>query len=153
MQTNFGFRQIEQTIGISIKIVSNEYREMPTTGDINNSYQEIVFQIDEENPDLYAIGVLFSLSLMSFAYAAPRGSSYIEFVPDEDWRIEYFLDGLAYENQNICFKSDYVSGRLMKTDIVFKSGGNVTIRTRNRGKGAERWLLNLLGKRHIRPVE
>jgi hypothetical protein len=126
---------------------------MPISGDIKNIYQEIVFQLNEEEPDLYALGVLFSLSLMSFTYAAPRGSSYIEFVQDEDWRIEYFLDGLRYENQNLCFKSDYVSGRLMKTDITFKSGGHVTIRTRNRGKGAERWLLHLQGKRHIRPVQ
>jgi len=153
MEKDYGFRQLEQTIGISIEIVSNEFREMPISGDINNSYQEIVFQLNEEEPDLYALGVLFSLSLMSFTYAAPRGSSYIEFIQDEDWRIEYFLDGLRYENQNLCFKSDYVSGRLMKTDIIFKSGGHVTIRTRNRGKGAERWLLHLQGKRHVRPVQ
>ena len=37
----------------------------------------------------------------------------------------------------------YVSGRLMKTDIVFESGGRVTLTTRNRGRGAERWLTHL----------
>jgi hypothetical protein len=40
----------------------------------------------------------------------------------------------------------------MKTDITFEHGGKVTLETRNRGKGAKRWLLHLQGKRHIRPV-
>jgi hypothetical protein len=40
----------------------------------------------------------------------------------------------------------------MKTDIIFESGGRVTLMTRNRGKGAERWLIHLQGKKHIREV-
>jgi hypothetical protein len=41
----------------------------------------------------------------------------------------------------------------MKTDIEFEPGGRVTIETRNRGKGADRWLIHLRGKKHIRAVE
>jgi len=38
----------------------------------------------------------------------------------------------------------------MKTDIELESGGKVTLTTRNRGKGADRWLTHLQGKPHIR---
>jgi hypothetical protein len=124
------FQLLDQAIGIDLEIISNDFQETP--GGPNHSpstYQEIVFQIKEEEPDLSAIGVLYALSLMSFSYAAPRGYS-----------AEYFIP-------------DYVSGRMMKTDILFQSGGKVNLSTRNRGRGAERWLTHLQGKKHIHVVE
>jgi hypothetical protein len=125
------YRLLEETVGIPIEIISNEFNELAS-----NTHHKIVFQIKEEEPDLWAIGVLFTLSLMSFS--APRGISEIHFIPDEEWNLEYFVQGLEFENKCLRFSSDYVSGRLMKTDIIFESGGRVTLTTRNRGKGAER---------------
>lgn len=107
----------------------------------------------EEEPDDWAIGVLFTLSLMSFSFAAPRGISEMHFIPDEDWNLGYFVNGLEYRWKKIRFTSDYISGRLMKTNIDFESGGKVKITTRNRGKGAERWLTHLQGKKHINAVK
>ena len=148
MQTNtLPFRFLDETIGLPIEIVSNEFE-----GFADNTYHKIVFQIKEEEPDLWAFGVLFTLSLMSFTFSAPRGYSDIDFIPDELWNLEYFVQGLEFENKRLRFTSDYISGRLMKTDIVFESGGRVTLSTRNRGKGAERWLTHLQGKRHIREL-
>jgi hypothetical protein len=144
---------LEQTIGIRIKIIENEYKEIPGFGDAINSYQRIVFQIEEEDPDDWAVGVLFCLSLMSFTYSAPRGMSEIEFVPDEEWNLAYFVQGLRFWLKNFSFTSDYVSGRLMKTNIDFEPGGRVTLTTHNRGRGAERWLLNLQGKKHVQAVK
>jgi len=89
---------------------------------------------------------------MSFSFATPRGYSAEYFVPDEQWNLGYFVQGLDFRDKSLCFSSDYVSGRLMKKGIIFKSGGRVTLRTTNRGRGAERWLTHLQGKRHIRPV-
>ena len=155
MDRKVGFRLLEETIGITkIKVISNEYKEFPAgqEGDFN-TFHKIVFQIDEEEPDISAFGVLFSLSLMSFTYAAPRGYSEIEFIPDEDWSMAYFVQGLSFEDGRLCFSSDYVSGRLMKTDIRFEPGGKVTLETRNRGKGADRWMIHLQGKKHIKAVE
>ena len=60
------------------------------------------------------------------------------------------MNGLEFRDKRICFSADYVSGRHMKTDIEFESGGKVTLTTRNRGKGADRWLTHLQGKPHIR---
>ena len=147
------YQILEETIGINIEIISNDFQEMPAGySDNPNTYQQIIFQINEESPDRYAISVLFSLSLMSFTYAAPRGYSAEYFIPDEQWTVGYFIQGLEYVQGLLCFSADYVSGRLMKTDIGFKSGGEVTLTTRNRGRGAERWLTHLQGEKHIKPV-
>jgi hypothetical protein len=143
---------MESVIGIKIRIISNDYQEIPTGEEPNNTAHEIVFCVEEEDPDIFAFGILFSLSLMSFVYSAPRGISEIHFDAGEDWNLEYFLNGLEYKNNNLCFSADYVSGRCMKTYITFQSGGRVTLRTHNRSRGADRWLLHLQGKKHIQPV-
>jgi hypothetical protein len=153
MEKSAGIQILEQTIGVRIKILSNDYQELPGYEDQVNTYQKIVFQVEEEEPDDWAIGVLFCLSLMSFTYSAPRGYSENFFIPDEDYNLSYFVEGLRFMKKSICFTSDYVSGRLMKTDIGFESGGKVTLSTRNRARGAERWLLNLQGKKHVQAVK
>jgi hypothetical protein len=142
-----GFKLLNETIGISIEIISNDFEEFAV-----NTHHKIVFQINEDEPDIFAFGVLFALSLMSFTFAAPRGYSETQFVPDEKWSLDYFVQGLEFRNKKLYFTSDYVSGRLMKTDIIFEPGGKVTLVTRNRGKGADRWLIHLQGKKHIREV-
>ena len=142
-----GIRFLNETIGISIEIISNDFEEFA-----DNTYHKIVFQIIEDEPDIFAFGVLFALSLMSFTFAAPRGYSETQFIPDEEWNLDYFVQGLEFRNKRLYFTSDYVSGRLMKTDVIFESGGRVTLMTRNRGKGAERWLIHLQGMKHIREV-
>lgn len=143
LEKSFVFKLLTESVGIEIEIISNEYEEMPGYQDSNNQYQEIVFQVKEEEPDIWAIGVLFTLSLMSFSFAAPRGYSETEFVPDEEWNLVYFLEGLEFRRKCLYFSSDYVSGRHMKTNIKFESGGKMTLETSNRGKGAERWLQHL----------
>ena len=141
------FNLLEGIIGISLDIISNEFNELG-----RNNSQKIVFQIQEEEPDIFAIGVLFALSLMSFTFSGPRGYSKIEFIPDEEWNLGYFITGLEFRNKRIYFSADYVSGRHMKTYIEFESSGKVTLTTRNRGRGADRWLTYLQGKRHISEV-
>ena len=89
---------------------------------------------------------------MSFTYAAPRGYSFNDFIPDEEYNLGYFLEGLRFERGVLSHESDYVSGRCLKTDITYETGGKVTITTRNRGKGADRWLIHLQGKKHIQAV-
>jgi hypothetical protein len=142
-----GHRYLVETIGMPIEIISQDFKKLS-----GNDYYKVVLQIKVEEPDLFAFGVLFTLSLMSFTFSAPRGYSEIEFEPDEEWNIDYFLQGLEFEEGRLHFSGDYVSGRHMKTDIYFDSGGKVTIETRNRGKGIDRWLIHLQGKKHIQPA-
>jgi hypothetical protein len=138
------YQMLYETIGIPLEIISDDFTEFH-----GNEHHKIIFQIKEEEPDIFAFGVLFTLSLMSFTFSAPRGYSEIEFIPDEQWNLDYFVQRLEFKNKCLRFSSDYVSGRHMKTDIIFESGGRVTIETRNRGRGADRWILHLQGKKHI----
>jgi len=148
------FTLLENTIGlINIRILSNEFQETPGYGGERGSYHKIVFQVEEDEPDISAIGILFSLSLMSFTYAAPRGYSEKEFIADEDWRLGYFIHGLEFENGNLHFSSDYISGRMMKTYIIYEPGGKVTLTAINRGKSADRWMTHLQGRRHLSLVK
>jgi len=147
-QDSISYRYLTETIGIPIEIISNEYEEFH-----GNEHQKIIFKINEEEPDLFSFSVLFTLSLMSFTYAAPRGFSETHFEPDEEWNLEYFLQGLEFERGRLKYSGDYVSGRHMKTTIVFEPGGRVTLDTRNRGKGADRWIIQLQGKKHIQPIQ
>jgi hypothetical protein len=152
IEKTFPYQLLEETIGISIEITFNDFQETPGYEGSVNTYQKVIFQLKEEDPDICAFGVLFALSLMSFTYAAPRGYSAEYFIPDEQWNLGYFIQGLEFKRKCLCFSSDYISGRLMKTDITFESGGKVTLSTINRGRGAERWLIHLQGKKHIKPV-
>ena len=42
------YELLEETIGIPIEIVSNEFKELPGYEGSVNTYQEIVFQVQEE---------------------------------------------------------------------------------------------------------
>jgi len=147
-----GINLLDMTIGIELEVLENEYNELPLDDGTVNSSHKITFQITEEEPDLSSIGVLFTLALMSFTYAAPRGYSFNDFIPDEEYNLGYFLEGLHFEHGVLSHGADYVSGRCLKTDIIYESGGKVTISTRNRGRGADRWILHLQGKKHLQPV-
>lgn len=145
---------IKGTVGIfNMTVDSNDFEETPGYEETVNTYQEIIFTVDEDEPEIYAIGILFCLAMMSFADAAPRGYSENYFIPDEDWSLGYFINGLNYRYGSICFSSDYVSGRMMKTYIKFDNDGRVKLETRNRGKSAEKWITMLQGKKHLQKVK
>jgi hypothetical protein len=144
---------MSSAVGTEIKVLSNDYEEYPLTDASPNTYQEIVFQIIDEEPDIGAIPILYTLSMLSFSDAKPRGFSDIDFDKDDDWEIGYFVHGLEFKFGKLKFSADYVAGRLMKTNISFEAGGKVKISTRNRGRSAERWLTNLQGKKHLKEVK
>jgi hypothetical protein len=152
-QHSVPYNLLELAIGLSIEILSNDYNELLSSSGEALSHHNVVFQIEEDSPDILSIAVLFALSLMSFTYASPRGHSETDFIPDEQWNLAYFIEGLGFEDGKLSFSSDYVSGRMMKTEIIYEPGGKVTLQTSNRGRSAERWLTHLKGKRHIQAVK
>ncbi len=147
-------RLLEQTIGVmNIKIISNEFQAMPGYDGESCSFHKVVFHIEEEEPDIFAIGILFSLALMSFTDAAPRGYSAHDFIPDEEWNLGYFMQGLEFQRGHLRYYGDYVSGRMMKTEILYEPGGKITLIAINRGKNAEKWMTLLQGKHHVNLVK
>lgn len=153
MIKKFPIQLMKNTIGLGITELSNFYDETTTSGEVVFSYHKIEFRIDEEDPDAFAIGVMYVLSTMSFNHAAPRGYSEKECEPDEDWNLANFMSGLDFEDGHLRYYGGYVSGRMMKTGIIYNPGGKVFVHTVNRGKSADRWLLDLQGKSHIKAVK
>ena len=49
-------------------------------------------------------------------------------------------------------ETDYVRGRMMKTDVTVFPDGRFTLTTTNRGEAASRWVAQIQGKKVLRPV-
>ena len=49
-------------------------------------------------------------------------------------------------------ETDYVRGRMMKTDVTVFPDGRFTLTTTNRGEAASRWVTQIQGKKVLRPV-
>ena len=71
-EKSVGHQLLYETVGIQIKIISNHYEESPGFEGAVNTYQEIVFQIKEEEPDDWAIGILFTLLPDVFLICCPK---------------------------------------------------------------------------------
>ena len=116
---------------------------------------EIVVGIDDEDPEdiieWSAMGLLFTLAALSFNDARPRGLSEMDFIESDQLTLSAFFDGLRYIRGELHFSADYIQGRCLKTDLVARPDGRISITTRNRGMSATRWLDRLEGKKLISP--
>jgi hypothetical protein len=107
---------------------------------------------DEESADIAewaSFGLIFALAVLSFADARPRGLSDKDFVDDDEFTIGDLFECLNFVSGELRFSSDYLRGRCMKTDIVMRKDGQLTLSTRNRGQSALRWLDRLQGKKML----
>ena len=99
-----------------------------------------------------AFGFLFVLGVLSFADARARGISTTKYQEKDDFFVSDFLDCLTFKRGELHFHADYVRGRRMKTDIIVRTDGTVTLTTWGRGKAALRWLDQLKGKKFMQVV-
>ncbi len=117
---------------------------------------EIVVGIDDEDPEdiieWSAMGLLFTLAALSFDDARPRGHSELDFMENDQLTMKDFLGDLHYVQGELRFSADYIRGRCLKTDLVARPNGRISISTLNRGVSASRWLDRLQGKNPIRLV-
>jgi hypothetical protein len=107
---------------------------------------------DEESADIAewaSFGLIFALAVLSFADARPRGLSDKDFVDDDEFTIGDLFECLNFVSGELRFSSDYLRGRCMKTEIVMRKDGQLTLSTRNRGQSALRWLDRLQGKKML----
>lgn len=96
-----------------------------------------------------AFGFLFVLASLSFIDARPRGYSAAEYVPEDEFTISDFFECLTYRQAGLHLRADYIKGRSVKTDILVRPDGTVTLETWGRGQTALRWLDRLQGKKSI----
>jgi hypothetical protein len=119
---------------------------------------ELVFEDDDEDTDpeeiveWAAFGFLFTLAVLSFNDARPRGISELDYQPNDAFTVTDFFECLSFKHGELRLHTDYVRGRSMKTDVTIRSDGTVTLTTWGRGQSALRWLDDLQGKKRFAVV-
>ena len=119
---------------------------------------ELVFEDDEEDTDpediveWAAFGFLFTLAVLSFHDARPRGTSEVEYRSNDEFTVADFFDCLSFKHGELRLQTDYIRERSMKTEVTIRQDGSVTLTTWGRGQSALRWLDRLQGKKRIAPV-
>jgi hypothetical protein len=87
-------------------------------------------------------GFIFVVALLSFADAKEK----------DELRLSDFIEHLRFVRGELHFDADYIRGRRLKTRIVVRSNGNVTLETIGRGKSALRWLERIQGRKLLELV-
>ena len=99
-----------------------------------------------------AFGFMFVVGVLSFAEAKPRNASALEYEDKDEFRLADFIERLRFVRGELRFDADYIRGRRVKTRVVVRSNGTVTLETIGRGKAALRWLEQLKGKKFVQLV-
>jgi hypothetical protein len=99
-----------------------------------------------------AFGFLFVLALLSFEDARPRGFSDKDYLEEDEFTVVDFFAGLRFVRGELHLELDYVRGRCVKTSIVARRDGRITIETRGRGTSALLWPERLKGKKRLELV-
>ena len=76
----------------------------------------------------------------------------MDFEAHDQWTAADLLRHLRYERGRLVCETDYVRGRMMKTDVTVFPDGRFTLTTTNRGEAASRWVTQIQGKKVLRPV-
>ena len=107
---------------------------------------------EERHVEWAAVGFIYAIGVLSFAAARPRGVSGMHFEEHDQWTAADLLRHLRYERGRLVCETDYVRGRMMKTDVTVFPDGRFTLTTTNRGEAASRWVAQIQGKKVLRPV-
>lgn len=106
----------------------------------------------EDAAEWGAFGFMFVVGVLSFAEAKPRNASVLEYEEKDEFRLADFIERLRFVRGELRFDADYIRGRRVKTRVVVRSNGTVTLETVGRGKAALRWLEQLKGKKIMQLV-
>jgi hypothetical protein len=141
---------------VGFRVLHEEVTPGPDEGDFSVRI-DVQFHVEEDHDpaelaEWAAFGFVFTLGVLSFADARPRGYSEAEYNADAQFSVADFFRCLRYRRGELHFYADYVRGRRLKTDIVVRPDGVVTLSTFGRGKSALRWLDRLRGKNVLQPV-
>ncbi|MBX9717562.1 MAG: hypothetical protein K2X36_01805 [Microbacteriaceae bacterium] len=116
---------------------------------MENTRVRITMQEDPEVLESCALGLIFTLGVLSFIDAKPRGVS-ADYADDVDkFRVSDLVRHLRFPKGRISFYADYVHGRMMKTSVEVSLDGEVVLETVNRGEAATRWVARLQGKKVV----
>jgi len=124
---------------------------VPTAGNEEFSVT-IEMQIEEEGVEHMAFPIIFTLAMLSFHDARPRGISEKWFEDQDQFMAADMLRHLEFHRGRLHLHVDYLRGRCLKTTVEFDGEGKVFLKTLNRGQAATRWVEMLRGKKHLQAV-
>lgn len=123
----------------------------PTVG--NEDFMvRIEMQVEEDGVEHMAFPMIFTLAMLSFHDARPRGVSGDWFEDEDQLTASDMLRHLAFEQGKLHLDLDYLRGRCVKTTVEVDATGRVLLRTVNRGQAATRWIETLKGKKTLQVV-
>ena len=123
----------------------------PTFGD-QNWHVRIRIQADDELIESGALSLIYTLGMLSFHDARPRGVSGQWFEAADQWSAADMLRHLEFRRGELQFYADYVRGRCLKTTVDVASDGKVLLETVNRGQAATRWVDRIRGRKLLQAV-
>jgi hypothetical protein len=85
--------------------------------------------------------------------ARRRESSALDYRETDELTVSDFVACLGFRRGALEFRADYIRGRRMKTEIIIRSDGSVTLTTIGRGKAPLRWLERIQGKTALRVID
>jgi hypothetical protein len=151
-----GFKLVETGTLVEFEIVDTKVEPSP---DGETSFVQVELQLGgpdggdgEDQARWGAFGLIFTLAVLSFNDARPRGNSDAAYLEKDDFTVADLFDGLEFLRGELRFEADYIRGRCMKTDIVVRADGLVRLQTRARGESALRWIERLKGKKTLEAV-
>ena len=139
---------VKSAAAARIRICRAEGEEHP-----DRSWQRVTCHVHRDDVSWATMPLIYVLGALSFNDARSRGSSELEYLEKDEWRLGDMMARLLFERSGVVFDADYVRGRMMKTTVTVASDGKLVVETRNRHEMALRWLEALKGKKHLRLVE
>ena len=116
-------------------------------------HMKIVCGIEEDDVETSALGLIYTLSCLSFRDARAAGASEMHYQDEDAWWAIDMLRCLRFQMGRLYFYADYERGRRMKTTIQVTSDGTLTVETSGRGSSASRWISTIQGKKVLTLVQ
>ena len=153
-----GHHLLETGVVVPFRLLEHEILPAPDQAEFGVRLK-LKFEADDEDEDPEdivewgAFGFMFVLAVLAFADARPREASALDYRETDELTVSDFLACLSFRRGALEFRADYIRGRRMKTEIVVRSDGSVTLTTIGRGKALFHWLDRIQGKKAMRVID
>jgi hypothetical protein len=135
-----GHELLARIATLPIEVVSIEESDFAPDGSI-----EMVLCIPAGDVERDAIPLLFAIAVLSYSEARPREVSEIHYDAGDQWTVHDLVEHLRFRRGALVLDTDYVRGRMMKTEVEVERDGTVRLRVVNRASSAKRWIAMLQG--------
>jgi hypothetical protein len=140
------FRLVHDATLFDFEVTSTDIQ--PTVGN-EDFLVKVEMQVEEDGIEHMPFPMIFTLAMLSFHDARPRGVSDHWFEDKDQFMVADMVRHLEFTNGRLHLYVDYLRGRCLKTTVEVAADGKVTLQTVNRGQAATRWVERLKGKKYL----